>query len=46
MIHDAIMSIRVAIKNTDNTDVDIITGSFYSRLYSLQMFSRLLPIGY
>ena len=46
MIHDVIVSIQVAIKNTDNTDVDIITGSFYSRLYSLKMFSWQLPIGY
>ena len=46
MIHGAIVSFRVAMKNTNNTDVDIITGSFILVFYSLQMFSRLMPIGY
>ena len=38
------MSIGVAIKNTDNTDVDIITGSFYSR--SLQFTDALSAAAY
>ena len=40
MIHDVIVSTRIAIRNTDNTNVNIIiTRSFILVLYSLDVLS-------
>ena len=46
VIHDVVVSVRVAIKNTDNAGVDIITRSFILVFYSLLMFSRQMSISY
>ena len=43
MIHGAIVSIWVAINSTNNTNVDIITGSLFS---SLQFTDVLLANAY
>ena len=39
LMHDAIVTTRIAIRNTDNTNVGIITRSFILVLYSLGVLS-------
>ena len=39
LMHNAIVTTRIAIRNTDNTNVGIITSSFILVLYSLGVLS-------